>query len=427
MIYIVDDIMGSGKTTWAFRYMNEHRGTRFLCVVPTLDECKRYKDKLWIKLIEPKKWGSKYQNFLTLLNAGESIVTTHSLISRMDTEAMQILREMDYTLIIDEALEVLSPYRKLSIDDKEMIFNQKRASLDEDGYITWSDDDYDGAFNDMKRLCENKALMTYKNSSGELAQPFMWNFPSDFFKCFEKSFILTYMWDGSIQKSYFNIHGIDYKKMMLDENNWSLIKHDRSLEMMKRKKVASLINICDNPKMNRIGEKIGRAMPLSKNWYRRQEKEKKDGNKVNGLEVIKRNAENFFREYPSTDNMYTCFDSMKSKVSGRKFTGTKKNPCFVPCNARGTNNFSHKKNLAYLINFFLPADIKKFINYYKFEFDEDQYSLSVLLQWIWRSKIRKGQPINIYIPSERMRGLLTEWINESMKYPTIESKDKRIG
>lgn len=68
--------------------------------------------------------------------------------------------------------------------------------------------------------------------------------------------------------------------------------------------------------------------------------------------------------------------------------------------------------MAYLINFFIPPDIKQFVEHYHISFDEGLFSLSALLQWIWRSQIRDGEEINIYIPSERMRSLLEAWINE---------------
>lgn len=38
------------------------------------------------------------------------------------------------------------------------------------------------------------------------------------------------------------------------------------------------------------------------------------------------------------------------------------------------------------------------------------YALSILIQWVFRSAIRNGKKIKIYIPSERMRYLLKEWI-----------------
>lgn len=92
---------------------------------------------------------------------------------------------------------------------------------------------------------------------------------------------------------------------------------------------------------------------------------------------------------------------------------------FVPCNAKGTNKYRNKKALAYLINFFITPDIKKFITHYDINFDEDLFALSALLQWIWRSQIRDGKPIQIYIPSERMRGLLKGWIGESVNLEVV--------
>ena len=42
--------------------------------------------------------------------------------------------------------------------------------------------------------------------------------------------------------------------------------------------------------------------------------------------------------------------------------------------------------------------------------DEETYALSELVQWIFRSQLRDGKEINLYIPSERMRRLLKKWL-----------------
>ena len=42
--------------------------------------------------------------------------------------------------------------------------------------------------------------------------------------------------------------------------------------------------------------------------------------------------------------------------------------------------------------------------------NEETYALSEMLQWIWRSAIREGNEIWIYIPSRRMRKLLQNWL-----------------
>ena len=46
------------------------------------------------------------------------------------------------------------------------------------------------------------------------------------------------------------------------------------------------------------------------------------------------------------------------------------------------------------------------------EVREDKYALSEMIQWIWRSAIRDGKEIWIYVPSKRMRELLEGWLKE---------------
>lgn len=405
VIKIVDDIMGSGKSTWAINHINQNPDKKFLCIVPLLSECERFKEKTDIDIIDPEKWGSKWKNFRWLVENDKNIVTTHSLIKMMDLDMLELLKSKNYVLMIDECLDVLDTY-KISKDDLKIIFNEKLVSLDEDGFLVWNEErkPYKGVYGDIKRLCSFKSLMGFKKeNSDELARIIMWNFPVDFFKCFDESYIFTYLWEGSIQKSYFDIHGIKYEKYMLDYDR-QLIPHCKEIEYEKRRNVADLINIYDG-KFNKIGMKIGKSNPLSKSWY--EDKRKKNRSIFSQL---KNNTENYFRTVTKTksiDNMYTVFKAYCKYVKGKGFANG-----FVSCNARGTNEFKDKKSLAYLINFFMSPDIKQFVEHYHIEFDDNLFSLSALLQWIWRSQIRDGNPIDLYIPSERMRELLKIWINE---------------
>ena len=234
VIKVVDDIMGSGKSTWAINYINNNQEKKFLCVVPLLEECERFKEQTEIDIVDPKNWGSKWNNFKWLVENEKNIVTTHALIQKMDLDMLELLKSKDYVLMIDECLDVLSPY-KISKDDVKIIFNENLVSLDDDGFLIWNEekDPYDGVYNNIKRLCSFKSLMGFnKKNSDELARILMWNFPVDFFKCFEESYIFTYLWDGSIQKSYFDLHKIRYKKYMLNYDN-DLIEHNINLEYQK--------------------------------------------------------------------------------------------------------------------------------------------------------------------------------------------------
>lgn len=116
-ITIVDDIMGSGKSTWAINYINDNPDRKFLCIVPLLSECERFKDGTDIDIVDPEKWGSKWKHFRWLVENEKNIVTTHSLIQKMDLDMLELLKSKDYVLIIDECLDVLDTY-KITKDDE---------------------------------------------------------------------------------------------------------------------------------------------------------------------------------------------------------------------------------------------------------------------------------------------------------------------
>ena len=43
----------------------------------------------------------------------------------------------------------------------------------------------------------------------------------------------------------------------------------------------------------------------------------------------------------------------------------------------------------------------------------DLWALSDFLQWLYRSRIREGKPIDVYLPSQRMRGIFQAWLSRS--------------
>lgn len=97
----------------------------------------------------------------------------------------------------------------------------------------------------------------------------------------------------------------------------------------------------------------------------------------------------------------------RGKLSGRGYT-----KAFLPCNCRSVNEYADRRCLAYCLNVFVNPIILNYFLYYNVYLNEDSYALTEMLQWIWRSGIRNGESINIYIPSARMRNLLEIWINK---------------
>ena len=52
--------------------------------------------------------------------------------------------------------------------------------------------------------------------------------------------------------------------------------------------------------------------------------------------------------------------------------------------------------------------------------DLDAYALSEMIQFICRSRVRRGEPIYCYIPSKRMRELLIDWLNCRIQSGTFD-------
>lgn len=72
---------------------------------------------------------------------------------------------------------------------------------------------------------------------------------------------------------------------------------------------------------------------------------------------------------------------------------------------------NRRNDLAFIANCYVNPFLERALNKEDTIVDGDKYALSILLNWILNiSDINK--PINIYIPSKRMRGLLIKWLNE---------------
>ena len=75
-----------------------------------------------------------------------------------------------------------------------------------------------------------------------------------------------------------------------------------------------------------------------------------------------------------------------------------------------TNKYKDKVSLAYLANRYGDPDIHRFFGARGVTLNDDVMALAELVQWVWRSAIREGKPIKVFVPSARMRWLLKRWL-----------------
>jgi hypothetical protein len=402
-ITIVDSIMGSGKTTWAIERM-KNPNERFMYINPYLVEIERIKENLegikhFYAPSNENDHGSKKYDFFNYIKNGLDIAATHSLFRNCDKEILEYIKLHDYILVLDEVMGVVE-IKKISKADYEMLLQTSSISISYDGKVNWLNDNYNGSFDWIKEYAISGQLYKHKSADSQKVAFFVWQFPAEVFKYFKKVYIMTYLFNGQIQKYYFDLHKLKYqfKQIEMIDGKYTLVDYVKENEYKRRRELSKLINLY-NGKLNSIGDSWN---SFSSSYYKRQQNN-------NQMQQIKKNTENYMQHIAkgkSEFNMWTTFEKHKFKLKGRGYSNG-----FISVNARATNQYAHKKNLAYLCNRFLfPYEL----NYFKdlgININQDLWALSELVQWIWRSSIRNNEPINIYIPSSRMRTLLVKWLD----------------
>jgi hypothetical protein len=391
--YIVDAPCGAGKTTAAINLMNNNKQSKYMFITPFLTEVERIKQQCNDrKFYEPQQIQTKLNGIHWLLSNNKNITSTHALFLYFNEYTADLIRQGEYTLILDEVANVVD-ILDISKHDLQTIL-EKYAHID-DGLLIWDDETYEGKFENIKKWSLNRCIGIYGD------KVLIWCFPIDIFNAFKEVYILTYMFNCQIQRYYYDFYNINYKHIGVV--NFKFTYEATKYDIVNKYK--NKIYIIDNDKLNCIGETDN---ALSVSWFTR---DKLTHNKpmINNL---KNNIGNYFKNIvksPSNNNMWTTFKDYKKILQGSGYTKG-----FVAVNARATNDYIHKNYLAYCANIFINPVLKQFFAQKDIIINEDAYALSEMLQWIFRSAIRKEESIHIYIPSSRMRNLLIKWLNNKL-------------
>ncbi len=394
MVKVCDSIMGSGKSSAAITYMNEHPEKRFIYITPYCDEAKRIAAACKnMEFREPKRVkGSKTYHTMLLVEKNKNVATTHQAFRFYPKELIDAIREKHYTLIIDEDVETLEELKD-SPDDIKMVFDAGYMEETSKGVYHLVYDNYHGkAHRDFFRIARSRDIILEKN------QAYYWQMPSDLLAAFDDVFILTYLFEAQSLYCALTINDIPYHYIGVRKDTDGTYRFcDEPGQMPEYvSRLPEMIHILTDDRINDIGDDY---YALSSSWF---DKEDSD------VEQLKNNVYNYFRRRvraPAKKRMWSTYKKAKSKVKGKGYT-----KAFVSCNSKAMNKFRDRIALAYCTNVFVHVGKKLFYSARGIKLDDDKYALSVMLQWIWRSAIRDGEEIWIYVPSSRMRKLLTDWI-----------------
>jgi len=427
IIRIKDAIMGTGKSTDVINSLNRKvkEGKQYkeptLMVLPYLKEIIRFKDACpgmkfeqtmtkseWAKLEKPTRKcdsKSKTEDLKLLLLDGANILCTHALFDRWDTEIAELIERGGYHVIIDEEVSCLSPLKITSTTIKELTRLELISIDPETKRVNWSFDksddengEYQGAREHQKvrQHCQSGSIYMYGDEGCN--KPFIvWEVPFKFFQIARSYTILTYRFESSELAAFFKTHDIGYKI--------EHIQPERQAELKEGAK--ELVTIIDPP--SKVKDLTKGRNSLSMTWFN------KCSNK--DMKSIRESLGNSLRrahKVNSENMIWTCpkeYSTAKgrAKNSYLAIPGYKSRHLAWTC--KGTNDYRHCDTVVYLMNVYPNVNVQKYLNDKGGDWNQDEYALSCMLQFIWRSSIRDGKPIELMIVNPRMRELFVNWLH----------------
>lgn len=407
-IKVVDAACGAGKTSYAIQEMKSPFGGRFIYVTPYLKEINRVieaTDKDFKEPTNKNNEGSKLEGLRKLVSKGENIVCTHELFKLCNHEILDLIEEMGYILMLDEVLNVVNKIN-ITKDDINMLCDTGRIKINEDGSIIWKDSAYEGKFEELKYLSKNDNLFLFNNT-------FMfWTLHSKSFEVFKEIYIFTYLFEGQIQRYYYDLHKFEYEKYSVIHNGieYKLVPYNNKLD--NRENIAKRLNVYEDKGKSKFNSNFCKRPTknmFSTRWLKNCDEET--------TRRINRNLDSYFRGVKASvsDSFWTTIKDAAPKLKNKKATyyKTEKNSNFVSVNIRATNEYKHCTSCAYIYNRYMNPVEKAFFEFHNVKVDEDMLACSDLIQFLFRGVIRNGnskEVLNVYIPSIRMRTILYKYL-----------------
>lgn len=417
MVRVCDAIMGTGKSSAAITYINEHPEKKYIYITPYVAEARRIAESCGsVEMYEPMKTsefhGSKTAHTLSLVEQGKSIATTHQAFRLYSKELTDKIKEVGYTLIIDEDVDTLSEIEedpadvRMAIDAQYLIEKEDAKDVFRIGKDVYNGKKHEELFRIARVRDIIRQDFGCDGSKGESF--FFWQLSPDLITSFRDVFVLTYLFEGQSLYCMFKINHIDFQYIGIGKREDGVFYFSETERYIPEyvRDIKNKIHIIDNDKMNRIGDK---EHSLSMNWFAKP---------ASDVEQLKNNLYNFFRHLTDSgpeEKMWSTYERARNSLKGRGYTNG-----FVSFNKKAENKYGCRTVCAYCVNLYMNVGHKLYYRRNGLDLDEDQYALSIMVQWVWRSAIRNGKDIVLYIPSRRMRKLFREWmdrvVDESESY-----------
>jgi hypothetical protein len=387
--------MGQGKTQSAITKMNREIDKKFIFVTQRLTETDRIAEGCPDrKFAQPWKGrDGKLTNLHRLLKDKRNIANSHALFYQYTDETLQLIREGKYCLILDEVIDIVR-FLEIGPRDIKTLIDSRLIEIEpETNRVIWLEKDYNEHWKSIKQEIETEYITFEDNHL------MVWMLPIELFSSFNEVLILTYMFKAQYQYYYFKLYGIDVEYIGVRK-----CKGGTGYEFTPKPSVEKIkipeIHIYEGDNLNAVGDDY---YALSAGWHKNE-----DGKHTADKKILKDNLYNFYTHKcvsKSENRLWSTFDPENTKLGGKGYAKR----C-IAFNTRAVNDYSNCTHLAYLVNVFTNVNIMNYFERRGFSVDRDALATSDMVQWLWRSALRNGHEVWLYLPSSRMRNLLKEWI-----------------
>lgn len=420
-IEIVDAMCGTGKTHMIVQWMKKHPEKRYLYISPMKEEVENRIPKeageldfKYPEVTEVHK--TKGDSLLSLLSEGHNVAFTHSLYTRMTKQHINYVRDFGYTLIIDEELTLIEPLAMASERDKgyteddiRYLYRDGKITVDENdfGRVKWNWTGYgkNGQYSDLKSMCDLAMVYSTKSLVEGTKDTFKMGslvveLPISLIEVAERCIAISYLFKTSVMDMFLQMKGINTVPFDMEKEGVSLRFDNNTIKQEVREK----INFVSTLSTQKVGRK-----KLSYSWYE-NEMTREDA------DMIAAAIRSVARQCGATseDVMWTlpkkrAIKQRKNSLVVSPQSYSAKN-CYVYCGCRATNEFNERHTLIHALYRHPNVTVKSYLEHYGFKVDIDNFALSEMIQWVWRSRIREKKPINLCILSRRMHILFERWL-----------------
>lgn len=421
-IEIIDAMCGTGKTHAIVQWMKKNPEKRYLYISPMksevehripVEEC----PELDFKYPETSDtYRTKSESLLALLEEGHNVAFTHSLYSRMTPKHIEHVKNIGYTIIIDEEMTLIEPLSIASEDDKgytdediRYLYRDGKITIDEEdfGRVVWNWDDYgwNGQYSKLKAMCDlamvycTKSLIEGSTDEYKMGSLVV-ELPISLIEVADRCIAISYLFNGSVMDMFLQMKGISTEPFNFTQEEISLRYDNKTIKSEVREKI-SFINTLATRK---VGKK-----KLSYSWYER-EFTKDDAKMVSAaIRSVARNCDTTHEGVMWTLPKSRAIKQRKNSLIVNP-VGYSANNCYVYCGCRATNEYEEKHTVIHALYRHPNVTVRSYLQHYGHDVDPDNFALSEMIQWIWRSRIRHKEPINLCILSRRMQILFERWL-----------------